>query len=178
MLTSILVAFLLLTLIAAIVHAISYRNSDDMSPKAMILSLAAAVLAAVAFFSMGNGDSATGGYIYYVNGIRMGSGIMSAGMNLFLSFMAFVVSHFVSVGIGYLFGHERDAREKGKPKVWVLVVSVLAIPFGGGFFKSLSMLPNLSPTQRLIPLGLGVITWGLGIWGIVDYMMKKKRSQK
>lgn len=178
MMTLILVAFLLLTLIAAIFHAISYRNSDDMNPKAMILSLAAAILAAVAFFSMGSGDSVTGGYTYYVNGIRMGSGVMSVGTNLFLSFMAFVVSHFVSVGIGYLFGHERYAREKGTPKVWVLVVSILAIPFGSGFFKSLSILPNLSPTQCLISLGLGVITSGMGIGGIVDYIIKKKCSRK
>jgi len=176
MLTGILIAFLLLTLIASIFHAASYRNTDDMNPKAMLLSLAAAILAAVAFFSLGSGGSATGGYTYYVNGVRMGSGVMSVGVNLFLSFMAFALSHFVSVGIGYLFGHERDKKEKGRPKVWVLVLSILAIPFGSGFFKSLSLIPNLTSAGRLLLIGLGVVTWGLGIWGIVSYIVKKKHS--
>ena len=176
MLTGISIGFLTLTLIASIFHAVSYRKTDDMNPKAMLLSLAAAILAAVAFFTMGSGGAATGGYSYYVNGIRVGSGVMSVGMNLFLSFMAFVVSHFTAVGIGYLFGHERDAREKGKPKVWVLVVSILAIPFGSGFFKSLSMLSDLSAANRLLLLVLGVATWELGIWGIISYIVKKKRS--
>jgi hypothetical protein len=178
MLTGILISFLMLTLVAAIFHAVSYRKTGDMTPRAMLLSLAAAILAAIAFFTIGSGGSATGGYIYYVNGVRVGSGVMSVGMNIFLSFMAFVVSHFASVGIGYLFGHERDAREKGKPKVCVLVVSILAIPFGSGFFKSLSLLSALSAANRLLLLGLGAATWGLGIWGIVSYIVKKKRAGK
>ena len=169
---------MLLTLIAAIFHAASYRNTGDMNPKAMLLSLAAAILAAVAFFSLGSDGSAAGGYTYYVNGVRIGSGVMSVGVNLFLSFMAFVVSHFVSVGIGYLFGHERDKKEKGRPKVWVLVLSILAIPFGSGFFKSLSLLPDLTPAGRLLLIGLGMVTWGLGIWGIVSYIVKKKHSSR
>jgi hypothetical protein len=171
-------AYLVLTLIAAIFHAISYRKTDDMNPKAMLLSLAAAILAAIAFFTIGGGESATGGYIYYVNGIRVSSGVMSVGINIFLSFMAFVVSHFASVGIGYLFGHVLEAKERAKPKVWVLILSILAIPFGSGFFKSISLLPDLSATNRLLVLGLGTITWGLGIWGIVSYIVKKKRANR
>jgi len=49
MLTGISIGFLTLTLIASIFHAVSYRKTDDMNPKAMLLSLAAAILAAVAF---------------------------------------------------------------------------------------------------------------------------------
>jgi hypothetical protein len=171
-------AYLILTLIAVVLQVVSYRKHDEMNSIGVIANVLAAIVATIAFIIGGSNDSVSGGYIYYVNGVKMESGFMTVGATIVLAIISFGTSFGASMGLGYLIGHKRDAEEKAKPKVWVLILSILAIPFGSGFFRSISLLPDLSVTGRLLVLGLGAITWGLGILGIVSYIIKKKRANK
>ncbi|NLB90998.1 MAG: hypothetical protein GX786_07250 [Clostridiales bacterium] len=178
MLIGILIAYIALTVVAAVFHLVSYRKNNDMSGKAMLFTLAATLLAAVAFFTIDADGSTVGGYIYYINGKRMDSGGIIVGINIALTFMAFFLSHVLSVGIGYLFGHKQKAEDKGKPKVWVLVVSIIAIFFGSGFFRNIRLTSDLPFAKNMILFAIGAVICGLGIWGVISFIVKKKRSEK
>jgi hypothetical protein len=52
---------LILTLIAAVLQAVSYRKHDEMSGIGFIVSAIATVIAVIAFISSGSNDPVTGG---------------------------------------------------------------------------------------------------------------------
>jgi len=138
-------AYLILTLIAVVLQVVSYREHDEMNSIGVIANVLAAIVATIAFIISGSNDSVSGGYIYYVNGIKIESGFMTVGATIVLAIISFGTSFGASMGLGYLIGHKRDAEEKAKPKVWILFypfwLSRLAAAFSGAF--------HCCPTYRL-----------------------------
>lgn len=173
--------YFVLTLVAAVMQTVNYRKMNDVGGRGIIVCAAATIAALIAFMSLDSGDSASGGFIYYVNGVRTGAGIVQVGLVIFFAFMSFVVSYGISVGLGYLFGHWRSADEKAKAKVWVLILSILGVQFGGGLLRAgISRIADISTPgwRHILVVVLGVAILGWSIWGIISFIKKRKTNRQ
>jgi len=169
------VLYLVLTLAATVIQAISYRNKNDVSGTGLWISIAAGIVFTIGLVQLFGNDSSTGMFTYYVNGAPMGAGYLNVELIVMSLIMSPLVSYGVSVGFGYLLGHRRDPSKKGKPRVFVLVLSIIAAISGvQSLFFGLLSYKNISEYATAV-MGGGIIMLGLGIWGILDYHNKKKK---
>jgi len=158
-----------------VIHILYYANNrnDRYNKLALLFALAAAVVCMIMISSSGQSESAGGAYIYYVNGVRVASGIMVFGKNLFLSLFGGVLANFSAMGVAYLVtGHLKIGP-------WLIKLAIFLILFGAmTLCIALVFLFNASsPTSDIeagkILLIIGIITLSLGISSAVIY---KKRS--
>lgn len=169
--------YLILILITSILYAIYWRiEKDAFVIAAVVVGIAATIVAMVATFTS---DSSSGAYIHYVNGVRVSSGFMNASSFFPMLLIFGGISIGLTSGIGYFIGHKRDSFEKQQPKVWKLILSIIGLQFGGTLL--LTGIAQISDIKALdfrnfLVIALGIAILGLSIWGIIGFIIKKKRT--
>ena len=170
-------AYLILIAIAITFYAFFFRLEHDWLEKAGII--AGVVATVVAVIAMLSSNPTSGSYVTYINGVRASSGFIKASGFIVFPLLFGGISIGLTRGIGYLIGHRRDADERREPKVWGLVLSIIGVIFSVSFLQAgVSTITDASIAQwrRIIVVVLGVVLLFASIWGIVSYIIKKKRQ--
>ncbi len=172
-----IVAYLILIAVAITFYALFFRLEKDWLEKAGIITGAIATI--LALIAVGTADSSSGAYVTYINGVRASAGFVKAS-SYFALFLVFgAISIGLTRGIGYLIGRQRDPGEKGEPKVWILVLSIIGAIFAPNFIQAGIMgivKASGAGWRSILVVVLGIVILGASIWGIVDYSRKKKRQ--
>ena len=164
MLVVCLIVYIVLTIVAAVMQTVNYRKTDDAGIKALAVCAGAAFAVFIGYLSLGSSSSATGGFVYYINGVRAGSGAMNIGMAFFCAFMSGALSYGIATGVGYLFGKHRvrDPQEKKRPKLRALILSIYGVIQGIVFFTGhvSESSTGYNPQTVLNVLGVAVVNHG------------------
>ena len=170
-------AYLILIAIAITFYAFFFRLEHDWLEKAGVI--AGVVATVIAVIAMQTTSSNSGAYVSYINGVRASSGFIKASGFIVFPLLFGGISIGLTRGIGYLIGHRRDADERLEPKVWVLVLSIVGVIFSVSFLQAgVSTITDTSIAQwrKVLIVVLGVVIFVASIWGIVSYVIKKKRQ--
>jgi hypothetical protein len=170
-------AYFILIAITITFYAFFFRLEHDWLEKAGVI--AGVVATVVAVIAMLTANSTSGAYVTYVNGVRASAGYIKASGFIVFPLLFGGISIGLTRGIGYLIGHRRDADERQEPKVWVLVLSIIGVIFSVSFLQAgVSTITDASIAQwrRILVVVLGVVIFVTSIWGIVSYIIKKKRQ--
>ena len=170
-------AYLILIAIAITFYAFFFRLEHDWLEKAgVIAGVVATVIAVIAMLSS---NSTSGTYVTYINGVRASAGYLKAS-NFFVFLLLFGgISIGLTRGIGYMIGHRRNTDERHEPKVWVLVLSIIGVIFSSSLLQAgVSSLADSSIAQwrSILVVVSGIVIFVASIWGIVSYIIKKKRQ--
>ena len=170
-------AYLILIAIAITFYAFFFRLEHDWLEKAGII--AGVVATVVAVIAMLSSNPISGSYVTYINGVRASSGFIKASGFIVFPLLFGGISIGLTRGIGYIIGHRRDPDERREPKVWVLVLSIIGVIFSASFLQAgVSTITDASIAQwrNVLIVVLGVVIFVASIWGIVSYVIKKKRQ--
>lgn len=155
-----------------ILYFVNNRN-DRYNKMALGFALAVAVVVMVLISSPGQSESVVGAYDYYVNGVRVGSGILVFGKNLVLSLLGGILANFSAMGLAYIVtGHLTIGPWLKKLALFLILFGVTILCIALAFlFKDSFSAPEIEAGKIL--LFIGIITLPLGIVSAVIY---KKRS--
>ena len=170
-------AYLILIAIAITFYAFFFRLEHDWLEKAGVI--AGVVATVIAVIAMQTTSSNSGAYVTYINGVRASSGFIKASGFIVFPLLFGGISIGLTRGIGYIIGHRRDPDERREPKVWVLVLSIIGVIFSASFLQAgVSTITDASIAQwrNVLIVALGVVLFIASIWGIVSYIIKKKRQ--
>lgn len=170
-------AYLILIAIAITFYAFFFRLEKDWLEKVgVIVGVVATVVAVIA---MQTSDSTSGAYVTYINGVRASAGYIKASGYIVFPLLFGGISIGLTRGIGYLIGYRRDPSERHEPKVWVLVLSIIGVIFSSSFLQAgVSRIADAPSAnwRSIFVVALGIVILGASIWGIVSYIIKKKRQ--
>lgn len=160
-------------------------KSNILFVTAVILSIISAVLLIKIIDSNSTGVGVAK-YNYYINGKKVSSQTYAGTQNIFLGIIFFAAFFGSGMTLSANIIKRRKNKKQGiieekKPNTVTFVLSIISIIFGLMLiFSGISVLTNKissnSNVSPIIAIILAFVCIGLGIWGIVTFIKRKKKN--